>query len=1149
MELEVTITEQVKQTLKLNDQTIPPEASLIEFGLHSLAIMQLVDAFQEEYKLELNYVDFASMPTIRDWAELLNVDTSTPGSQDKLTSNNQPVSYLMPAEGAKESDLSEMQYSFWAGQQSTDVSAHLYVEFDGQNIDQNRLSQAVRDLLQMHPMLRAVISNNGSQTIAEQNLNYQINIDDLSKSDEADVEAFLVNKRDKLAHQELAIEQGQVIHFDLTLLPSQKHRFHIDVNMVAADAPSILLIYENLANLYEGQNQQLVMSDLSYFDYLNLAEQDQALKLTAEQDQSWWLNRLADIPAPPKLPLIAEKFRLDTYKSDSLHHRFSKQDKQVLQSLADKHDVSLSTLMLAAFSSVVGNWSSSNRFRLNLPMFQRQPYGNKVNNLVGDFTNLLIFSVELFDDEPLGKMLQRFENERKQILEHSAYSGMNVLRDLSKLHEDTEVAPIVYTCGFDQGDIISDLVQQTLGQPVWCVSQGPMVDLDVQVAEHNQGILVNWDIRTAAFKDQVINVMFDAYLSLIQGLVYSSQKSELPLKPKMPLAQRQTRQLSAFVGNSPSFKCQSLATAFWQQVNKQPDSDALVYADEIISYQQLAEDVLKVVGGLKTNKVKQGSCLVIDLKDPLAYVVTTLASLSVGANYILIDSHVSDDVLTQLYKQNKYQFLIADHDKADLGLKMLNYETLINSSLIDDKGLIDEVTIGKEQAYYAYDVEQNKITGVTHQNAVTSINGMIETFDLDQATRLLSLNLHTSKVALLDVFATLSVGGALVLVDQIEQSSASKWINLIQVHSVNTLHCPSARLSTLLNEAEAGSLSSLALTLSGGQTATDIWSKLKRHNKSTQLVAMQGLKSALPYTSFSVCDEIKLKKLAYLPYGRPLPGVTCKVVNEQGADCPNFVVGQLLLVSTNSGEDSSSSKGEWLATHHDNKGIDWLNTGDFAYYLENGEIQLCGSAEFMLNHQGYMIELQNINAVIAGLEGVLGASVHTVIHQGKKQLLAAVVVDSPKLIQEHIHNALAEVLPRHLLPSFYWLAESLPLGVNGCIDTQALLSNCLKLNENKQVQNDVSPLEQAVSYIFSKTIGVDVNTTRPDDDFFDSGGDSLLATHLTATINQYFKGCDLTIVDIFVERTPANLALKIKDKIPELADKIAQVLLKVLGKI
>lgn len=1155
MELEITIAKQVKQTLNLVDQTIPPDASLIEFGLHSLAIMQLVDSFQQEFERELNYVDFASMPTIQGWASLLEPPAEVK-ELDSVSVKSDVIDLngmnLTPANGLQESHLSEMQYSFWAGQQSTDVSAHLYVEFDGDNIDQIKLVESIRNLLKIHPMLRAVISNSGTQTIAELDPDYQINIDDICELEPIEVDRFLKAKRYDLAHQELAIQLGQVIHFDLTLLPNKKHRLHIDVNMAAADAPSILLTYQSLAALYSGKYEQLSMSNLSYFDYLERVEQDEKLKAVAEKDKLWWQNRLADIPTPPKLPLIAEKFREDTYKCDSLHHVFTAHDKSVLSNLAQKHQVSLSTLMLAVFSNVVGNWSSSNRFRLNLPMFGRQQYDESVNQLVGDFTNLIIFSAELIDEEPLGKMLRRFEEEREQVLAHNAYSGMNIMRDLSKLNEEAEVAPIVYTCGFGHGEVVSDLVKTSLGNPVWCVSQGPMVDLDVQVAEHNNGILVNWDVRTAAFKEGVVDSMFEAYLALIHALVFSNENTESRLKPKLPLKQRQARQSLALPSYEINFSESCLVNGFRQQAILNPNQTALVIDNEELTYQMLSSKVNQALNSLKAKGIVQGDTLAIKPVDAAFYIASVLASLELGANFILYQHDAAESEKAKILSSANY--LLSDkHNELSHEVEVIIYADMFDNSVSHDLICENDLTepsfnIAKSHAYSVYDTEVKSLVGVSYQLLSEKLEEVIDTFAFDQSSCLLSLHEYTNKSALMDILVSLSSGGSLILMSELQQSDTHQWLKLIKTHAINCIHCPSLRLSEMLVGAHNDELASVSLVLSSGQTPSSHLEALKHHNKTMNLVALHSTDEYLPCMSYQVCDQDCADSSLYIPVGRAFSNASYKVRNEQGAECPDYVLGQLWATHKGIVSERAQLEGGWLATHQNTGKLDWYNTGEYAYHLTNGSIELCGAGSDLISLQGYSVEPNQLKAVILSLEGVFDVQIITLKEQNQKIKIVAIIAEEGVVDSKKLHAKLAEVLPKHALPAYYYISKSLPLNQNGALDKRVILEHCLAKNEGQQLSGKKSLLEEAVSYIFAKTIGAEVSLTQLDDDFFESGGDSLLATHLTATLNQYFKGSELTIVDIFVERTPANIAAKIKDNIPELADKIAQVLLKVLRK-
>ncbi|SIM55889.1 Putative phenyloxazoline synthase MbtB [Mycobacteroides abscessus subsp. abscessus] len=72
---------------------------------------------------------------------------------------------------------------------------------------------------------------------------------------------------------------------------------------------------------------------------------------------------------------------------------------------------------------------------------------------------------------------------------HSAYPGLNVLRDLGRHRGEPVLAPIVYTSALNLGELFAEPVMQTFGEPVWIISQGPQVLLDAQVTEVRGGLL------------------------------------------------------------------------------------------------------------------------------------------------------------------------------------------------------------------------------------------------------------------------------------------------------------------------------------------------------------------------------------------------------------------------------------------------------------------------------------------------------------------------------------------------------------------------------------------------------------------------------------------------------------------------------------
>ncbi|MFE1635575.1 acyl carrier protein, partial [Acinetobacter baumannii] len=93
---------------------------------------------------------------------------------------------------------------------------------------------------------------------------------------------------------------------------------------------------------------------------------------------------------------------------------------------------------------------------------------------------------------------------------------------------------------------------------------------------------------------------------------------------------------------------------------------------------------------------------------------------------------------------------------------------------------------------------------------------------------------------------------------------------------------------------------------------------------------------------------------------------------------------------------------------------------------------------------------------------------------------------------------------------------------------------------------ETTVLEKVVTLMMAKIIGIPQSQANSHLDFFDEGGDSLLATHLVAALNQYFQNADISVVDIFTQRNAKNIAALLEQKLPDTAQRIAEVFMQVI---
>ncbi|ELV8553002.1 amino acid adenylation domain-containing protein [Vibrio fluvialis] len=425
-------------------------------------------------------------------------------------------------------EMTTLQAAYWVGRQSTTPragdAAHLYIEFEGQGIDETRLAAAVHTLFARHEMLRVTVSEDGQWSVGELNEFHALQVLDWLALDAADCDERLRVMRERKTHQKLALNQGQGAEFVLTQLPDDRFRFHVDVDMIAADAQSFRLMIEALVAAYHGELSDARSAPFTEFQRQMTTSAQQAL---AARDRRYWQALQSTIAPAPKLP-ERDPVNPDTaaVHSERLAFELSAQQRAQLEALAAQHHLSLSAVSLGAFNALLADALKQPAFRINVPLFYR-PQG--FDDTVGDFANLTLFSDNCAPNVPLLTLFEQTQHQLMACLEHRHYSGVNVMRDLSRQQGSLQTSPVVFTSGWDiGGDLYSQRVHDTLGDMVWACSQGAHVLLDAQIVPYKRGVLINWDVRTDSVPREFYQSLFTRYVALLSEL---AERPERVLQP------------------------------------------------------------------------------------------------------------------------------------------------------------------------------------------------------------------------------------------------------------------------------------------------------------------------------------------------------------------------------------------------------------------------------------------------------------------------------------------------------------------------------------------------------------------------------------------------------------------------------------------
>lgn len=424
------------------------------------------------------------------------------------------------------SELTPMQSACWFGRSSNatlgGVSAHLYAEFNHSGLDLQKLNAALHRLYQHHQLLRLSLSNDGVPMILPDVQHELLHVEDFSLLDEQQQQQKLLQKREQWTHQQLDLAHGQTARFSVSILKDKICRFHIDTDMIAIDPSSFCRLMEDLALFYD--NLEYVPPPTpNFFEWYDQVRADPDLKKLRHRDRLWWKDKLPTIAPAPTLPYVANPQQVKSYR---LSTWLQPEEKRALQQLARTQRITLSSLVLGVFAYSLAKVTNDRAFRLNLPLFWREPLVNGIEHCVGDFANVVIVNVQLEHADTLATLCQQLADQLIDLLEHSHYSGVNILRDLSRHHGCAQLAPVVFTAALDlaEENLFSERVHRVFGAMDWVISQGSQVALDAQVANLNGGVLINWDIRLDALPLDWVNNLFDTFSGLLKNVAADPQQ-------------------------------------------------------------------------------------------------------------------------------------------------------------------------------------------------------------------------------------------------------------------------------------------------------------------------------------------------------------------------------------------------------------------------------------------------------------------------------------------------------------------------------------------------------------------------------------------------------------------------------------------------
>jgi len=1098
--------DKIKKLLEENTtigEVTDTSASLIELGLSSLSMMKFVYVLRKE-GVKVSFADLISDPRIDAWAVLT-------GDAEAEEASSVPAK--APAERQKVFDMTDLQYAYWIGSDPREplggVSCHAYVELDGSGIDCERLRNAYKALFGYHPMLRTRVTADGRFEEMEQPYSTVIEIRDLTGASERELEEQLLTIRSQTAQRRMDSARGESMRLSVSLLPEGKTRLHFELDLIFADVLSFSIILDDLTKLYTGSGKPTASPEWSFGSYQ--AERKERKRIEIETAKAYWNDRLDTLPSRPELPMrqAVEQIGRATYRR--LAYNVPENVWDGLNAAARANNTTIAMALLAAYSAVIERYSENSRFLINIPVFDRD-IDEGVEDVVSDFTNLMLLETEVREKDTFKDIVQTVEKRFRTDIQYASYSGVQVQRDLAKKRDNARfMAPLVFSYMIGT-ELMSHECTESFGQLHYMITQTPQVWIDFQIVECDGKILMSWDVADEVFPEGLADSMFDALVELTEKIAGDNDWGFIPdavCKHERILFADNMKECTA------KERC-CLTDGIASHAADTPDKVALIdtVTGEEVTYGELWTEVGKIAALLENNGVQRGDHVGFTLPRGISQVVTAVAIAAYGACYVPVAEGLPFQRREHVRTQMKVDYLITNEEL----LRDMEVSDQQKIMLLSDAAELVSSELPKDidPDASAYIILTSGTTGepkgveVSHAsawNTIRDVNARISANSEDSVLALASIDFDLS---VYNIFGVLGVGGKLLLLHDDEVKDAFFWCDVIEKYRPTLWNTVPAFLNMLLIAAESQKkqLPLRAVMLSGDWIGLDLPQRLAACTENCRFISMGGATEGAIWSNwYEVCGPIP-EEWASIPYGRALDAQTYRVVDSFGRDCPHWCAGELWIGGAGVAKGYC---GDAALTEQKFPVIDgrrWYRTGDFGRFMGDDNIEFLGRRDSQVKIRGFRVELSEIETTMTRIDGISAAAA-IVSEQGS--LLAFYSGKAP-VSEQLIYDSLHKALPEYMIPVNISYLEALPVTGNGKINRRALLELCDKEQEDTSVQEEyLSDDERAFLEKVRELIG-DTQVFM-EDGFIASGGDSISAMKLAAWLNDIYT-VELSIYDI-----------------------------------
>lgn len=1094
----------IADALHIDVSDLDDNDMLVELGIDSIMAYSIRNKIETQYQCSIPLTFLINDMTIKD------VETFVKENTFKAKDSEEEID-------VKE-DVSDMQSLLWTMYQANPENCAYNQVFTANlfgDLDVASLKEVLQQLLIDHSELRACFYEcNGEickkiRDITEMDFFYY-------KEDQIYTTEAIVARIEEIQNTPFVLETESL--FKIYLFRTEEHYvISVCAHHTVIDLASIEAVLKQLVENYQlkrSTGEIRTFAEKSYDKFI-YEHKHYIASEEGEADKGYWSEKLQG-----SLPIVdlstKDRPKTVTYAGDTYRTEINESISKKIKQIAKKANVTPSAFLMAVYYVLLYKYTGEKDIIVGMSASLRNEF--KCHSTVGDFVNLLPVRMMINSKQSVMDFVTSVKKEVLDAISHQRYPFKKMLEDTATIgtkgfspivqvafsQEVLEINQQENVAGFVTGHNTSfEFAGISLVPIASAVKYSPY---DLLLMADTSGLHINlaWQYNTDIMDAEFVANMASHFKNI---LIAIANFPEVEIKDIHMLNDNEYARLFQVFNDIPdTYDDRLLIDAFEKAVEKYPQNIAISKDGIKYTYQEFNQNINKIGRYLMDQGLRHGDCVAICLNKSIETMELMFATLKIGCVYVPIDPDYPENRIQFILNATKAKVVFTENSLANILDETSNVIVLGVADVVAymDRYAETNIDCHIDKKDLAYIIFTSGTTGtpkgvmIEHIGICNMVQGLNKGWGVQSDSKVLQFASLSFDASIAEIFITLLSGAELVLKDKEEILPGSGLEKVLMEEKItDVILTPSVLMLT-----DANGLNELRTVLSAGESCNS--TVIQKWAQGRRFVNAYGPTESTVCATYKLCTPEDFNNITI---GMPIEGTKIYVLDDDSNPVPIGMKGELCITSIGLARGymnmPEQTADKFIENTIDENGFERIyRTSDVVRYSQNGEIRFCGRKDNQVKIRGFRIELDEVENVLNKCAGVKEGTVILKEMTGDKRLIAFVCPKDETVTELVLRKAMKDSLPQYMIPSHFEFVDSLPHSISGKVDKKIVSTYEIAMKTAKIDDSNYSEIQKTVRNIWCEVLGYEGITLE--DDFYEAGGHSLLASQVKTKIEKKF---------------------------------------------